>query len=65
MPASREAIWFRTRVPRGDPIDRLEVEAATVADRVFGPLLVELGYVDEISFVDNNVSGSWVTHGRG
>ena len=34
-------------------------------DMVFGPLLVLRGYVDEISFIDNNVSGSWITRGRG
>ena len=65
LPASREAVWFCTRVPRGDPSDPLDVEAATVTDRVFGPLLAERGYVDEISFIDNNVSGPWVTRGPG
>ena len=65
LPASLEALWFRTRVPPGDPIDRLEVEAAAVANQVFGPLLTQRGYVDEIAFIDNNVSGAWVTRGRG
>ena len=64
LPASREAFWFRTRVPPGDPIDRLEVEAAAVVDALFGPLLAGQGYTEEISFVDNNVSCAWITRGR-
>ena len=65
LPASREAFWFRTRTQRGEPIERLEVEAAVVADALFGPFLAARGYVDEISFVDNNVSAAWLTRGRG
>ena len=65
LPATREAFWFRTRVPRGDPIDRLEVEAAAVVDALFGPLLAARGYTEEISFMDNNVSCAWITRGRG
>ena len=65
LPASREAFWFRTRTQRGEPIDRLEVEAAAVADALFGPFLAACGYVDEISFIDNNVSAAWLTRGRG
>ena len=65
LPASHEAFWFRTRVPPGDPIDRLEVEAAAVVDGLFGPLLTDRGYTEEVSFVDNNVSCAWITRGRG
>ena len=71
LPATWEMFWFRTRVPPGgddgdeeEPIDRLEVEAAAVVDALFGPLLVERGYVDEVSFVDNNASLAWITRGR-
>ena len=39
LPATPEAFWFRTRVPPGDAVDRLEVEAAAVVDALFGPLL--------------------------
>ena len=38
LSTTREAFWFRTRVPPGDPIDRLEVEAAAIVDALFGPL---------------------------
>ena len=43
------------------PIDYLKVEAAVVADGVFGPMLQQLRYHEEISFVDNNVSLAWIT----
>ena len=55
--------------PRGctvavrQPIDHLEVEAAAVVDALFGPLLAERGYTEEISFVDYNVSLAWITGG--
>ena len=65
LPASREALWFRTRVLRGEPIDRLEGEAAAVANSLFGPCLAARGYADEISFIDNNVSAAWITRGGG
>ena len=45
------------------PIDFLEVEAAVVADAVFGPMLQQAGYHEEVSFVDNNVSLAWITDG--
>ena len=64
LPATQEGFWFRTRVPQGDPTDHLEVEAAVVVDALVGPLLAERGYVDEIFFVDNNVSLAWLTRGR-
>ena len=64
LPATREAFWLCTCVPPGDPIDRLEVEAAAVVDALFGPLLDERGYTEEISFVDKNVSCPWVIRGR-
>ena len=32
---------------------------------LFRSLLAQRGYVDEIAFIDNNVSGAWVTRGRG
>ena len=57
------------RVPAGGspsgarPIDFLEVEAAVVADAVFGPMLQHAGYHEEVSFVDNNVSLAWITDG--
>ena len=34
-----------------------------MADAVFGPRLHQLGYHEEISFVDNNVSLVWITDG--
>ena len=67
LPTTREGFWFRTRVPAAggaEPIDRLEVEAAAVVDALFGPLLAERGYIDEVSFVDNNASLAWVCKGR-
>ena len=65
LPASREVFWFRTRIPPGDPINRLELEAATVVDALFGPLLAGRGYAEEVSFVDNKVSCAWITRGHG
>ena len=64
LSATQEVFWFRTWVPQGDPIDRLEVEAAAVVDALFTPLLAERGYTEEISFIDNNVSLAWITRGR-
>ena len=34
-----------------------------VADAVFGPMLQQAGYHEEVSFVDNNVSLAWITDG--
>ena len=62
LPQERCAYFFRT-LARGRPIDYLEVEAVVVADAVFGPRLQWLGYPEEISFVDNNVSLAWITDG--
>ena len=36
-----------------------------VAHALFGPLLAERGYTEEISFVDSKVSWAWITHGPG
>ena len=47
-----------------EPIDRLEVEAAAVVEALFGPYLAKQGYVDEVSFVDNNTSLAWICRGR-
>ena len=35
-----------------------------MVDALFGPLLAERGYIDEVSFVDNNASLAWVCKGR-
>ena len=56
LPDRQEAFFLPTKVPPGDPIDRVEIEVAAVADAMFGPLLLAGGCVDDISFVDNNVS---------
>jgi hypothetical protein len=63
LPHRRTAYFFRTPLVCHDLIDSLEVEAAAIGDALFGPLLVEFGVADEISFVDNNVSLPWITSG--
>ena len=35
-----------------------------MVDALFGPLLAERGYIDEVSFVDNNASLAWICKGR-
>ena len=62
LPQDRHSFFFRTPA-RGQPIDFLGVEAAVVADAVFGPKLQQLGYHEGISFVDNKVSLAWITDG--
>ena len=62
LPQERSAFFFRTRA-HGNPINYLEVEAAVVADAVFRPRLQRLGYREEISFLDHNVSLAWITDG--
>ena len=49
------------RIPAGEPIDRLEAGAAAVTDT--RPIIPAFDYVKETSFVDNNVSLSWLTSG--
>ena len=39
-----------------DRIDRLEVEAAVVADAVFGPMIHGFGIRNWLSFIDSNVA---------
>ena len=62
LPVEKEAFFFRTPAC-GQEIDFLEVEAAVVADALFGPMQQQRGYHEEISFVDNNVSLAWITDG--
>ena len=62
LPMEKEAFFFRTPAG-GHEIDFLECEAAVVADALFGPMLPQRGYHEEISFVDNNVSLAWITDG--
>ena len=62
LPVEKEAFFFRTPAA-GQPIDFLEVEAAVVADALFGPMQHQRRYHEEISFVDNNVSLAWITDG--
>ena len=62
LPQDRRAFFFWT-LARGQPINFLQVEAAVVADAVFGPKLQQLGYHEEMSFVDNNVSLAWIPDG--
>ena len=57
------ALFFRLQVPPGELINRLDAEAAAVADTVFGLTLRAFDYVEKITFVDNNVSLSWLTTG--
>ena len=61
MPQVQALYFFRVWVVPGAPIDRLELEAAAVADTIFRPMLVAAGVSDEISLVDNNVPspGLW------
>ena len=35
-----------------------------MVDALFRPLLAERGYVDEVSFGDNNASLAWICKGR-
>ena len=56
LPDEMVALWFATPCPPGDPVDLLEVEAAAVADAVFGPVVRDAGYSKELAFVDNNLS---------
>ena len=63
LPDEVLAFLLRTRVLPRDRTDRLEVEAATIADAVFGPIIWAYRYVEEISFVHNKISLSWLTRG--
>ena len=63
LPEESPALWFATPCPPGEPIDLLEVEAAAVADSVFGPIVRRPGYEEELAFVDNNADLAWVTSG--
>ena len=62
LPLERRAYFFRTPA-RGRSINYLKVEAAVVAEGVFGPRLKRLGYHEQISFLDKNVSLAWITDG--
>ena len=62
FPEKNNACFFRTPAT-GRPIDYLEFEAAVVADAVFGPMVQRLGYHEEISCVDKNMSLAWITGG--
>ena len=63
LPVEVVALFFCMRIPTGEPIDWLEAKAAGVGDAVFGPIIRTFKYVEDISFVDNNVSLSWLTSG--
>ena len=63
LPEEALALWFATPCPPGVPIHLLEVKAAAVADAVFGPIVRDHGYDDELACVDNNVGLAWVTCG--
>lgn len=56
LPGSRLAVFFRTQVPLGNPIDSLEAEAAAMADATFAPIKAAHDIAIEVTFVDNNVS---------
>ena len=60
-PHLRRVYFFRVRVPEAEPIDRLEVEAAAVADGVFGPLVATWNVPAEVSFIDSNAGLPWIT----
>ena len=63
LPEEALALWFATPCPPGDPIALLEVKTAAVADAVFGLIIRDHGYEEELAFVDNNVGLAWVTSG--
>ena len=50
LPGSRLAVFFRVRVPMGDLINSLEVEAAAVADATFASIKTAHDIKDEVTF---------------
>ena len=62
-PRTRTLRFWRLAIPRGEPIDRLEVEAAALNDLVFHNDSSE--HDTEIAFVDNNAALPWITAGTG
>ena len=56
LPEEALSLWFATPYPPGYPIDLMEVDAAAVTEAVFGPIVQDHSYEEELAFLDNNVS---------
>ena len=63
LPVQGIPLYFRTRIPASKFIDRLEAEAAAIADAVFGPIIQTFVHVGDVSFVHINFSISQLTSG--